>query len=700
MSQFTLSQASTVPYDIEYIQNDDPDFANELLKLDNLYFNELVQSSQSQNIKDSDERSILSCFINNDDSDCEINNEQESDCEHDVFETSFNDDVLTLSNDYDGTSRPEDVKEIHNVNKLRAETCGCKGLYNGKPCSSVVDFEKLLAYRQNCMDLSNDERELVIKSLLLAHRVTTGNILSNKKSQKTRVKPSQMYYFMGHKICKTTFIFAHATSYCSLQRMAKSLDSEGIKPRIHGNKHKAPANALSFTDQSRLKTFIENYATDNALPLPGRLPHCPNQTVLLLPSDVNISEIHEIYQESAVETGYRQVCLKTFRNIWNELCPHIALAKPTTDLCFKCQKFGVKLGKSGQLSDEDKNELVSEYEAHLSTAKKQREQYKELTAASKDVHSSEILSQGAEPCSQDVHYHYSWDFAQQVHYPHHAQQVGPIYFATPRKCQVFGMCAEGSGKQTFYLVDEAELPGKGSDSVVSMAHHYFQHFGVGEKHAEVHFDNAVGQNKNHTVLWYAMWRVMTGLHESVTLNTMLAGHTKFAPDCHFGIWKVKWRCCNAENLQEIAHTVSASSKSGHNIPQLVNDPQQPVTFHSWKSFLNTYFKTLKNITKYHHFHVSKQKPGVVVCKEFVDSSESEFNLLRMNPECGILPELKHAPCLDAARQWYLHDSIGPFFRSESSRSAVCPKPTMGKVKVDIGKNDTPKGSKRKHSLLC
>ncbi|XP_052819739.1 uncharacterized protein LOC128245579 isoform X1 [Mya arenaria] len=279
-----------------------------------------------------------------------------------------------------------------------------------------------------------------------------------------------------------------------------------------------------------------------------------------------------------------------------------------------------------------------------------------MQSLDKDFRETNTASK-AEKCSQDVHYHYSWDFAQQVHYSHHAQQVGPIYFATPWKCQVFGMCAEGSGKQTFYLVSEAELPGKGNNSFVSMAHHYFQHHGVGEKHAEVHFDDAVRQNKNHTVLWYAMWQVMTGLHESVTLNTMLAGHTKFAPDCHFGIWKVKWHCCNAENLQEIAHTVSASSKSGHNIPQLVNDPQQPVTYYNRNSFLDTYFKTVKNITKYHHFYVSKYKPGLVVCKEFVDSSEIEVNLLRMSPEFGVLPELRHAPCLDAARQGYLHDAI-------------------------------------------
>lgn len=41
--------------------------------------------------------------------------------------------------------------------------------------------------------------------------------------------------------------------------------------------------------------------------------------------------------------------------------------------------------------------------------------------------------------------HYSFDYAQQIHYPHYSQQVGPLFFKTPRKCQCFGVCAEGSG---------------------------------------------------------------------------------------------------------------------------------------------------------------------------------------------------------------------------------------------------------------
>ena len=37
-----------------------------------------------------------------------------------------------------------------------------------------------------------------------------------------------------------------------------------------------------------------------------------------------------------------------------------------------------------------------------------------------------ILFTGAEPCSLDATLHYSWDFAQCVHYPHHAMHVGPM----------------------------------------------------------------------------------------------------------------------------------------------------------------------------------------------------------------------------------------------------------------------------------
>ncbi|XP_053374055.1 uncharacterized protein LOC123563558 [Mercenaria mercenaria] len=240
------------------------------------------------------------------------------------------------------------------------------------------------------------------------------------------------------------------------------------------------------------------------------------------------------------------------------------------------------------------------------------------------------------PCSFDGSFHYSWDYAQQVHIPHYSQEVGPVYFKTPRKCNVFGMCCEGSGKQVFYLVDESDSIGKGADSVVSMVHHYLYWYGHGEIDGKFHFDNAAGQNKNNIVLWYGLWRVLLGYHRSIEYSTMIAGHTKFEPDWHFGIWKNRWRRVNAETLHDIADTVDQSSKKGHNIAQLVNDGSKPVTFYQWRTFLSQYFKPLKNITKYHHFFISAEAPGIVNVKILSDSPVVSVSLLKMSPPREII----------------------------------------------------------------
>ena len=43
--------------------------------------------------------------------------------------------------------------------------------------------------------------------------------------------------------------------------------------------------------------------------------------------------------------------------------------------------------------------------------------------------------------------HYSFDYAQQVHYPSNPMQPGPIYLKTPRKCGIFGVFCEAVPSQ-------------------------------------------------------------------------------------------------------------------------------------------------------------------------------------------------------------------------------------------------------------
>ena len=82
-------------------------------------------------------------------------------------------------------------------------------------------------------------------------------------------------------------------------------------------------------------------------------------------------------------------------------------------------------------------------------------------------------------------------------------------------------------------------------------------------------DNCSGQNKNRFVLNYLLWRVIHRQHEEITLNFLITGDTKFAPDWCFGLMKQQYRRTKVNILEDIADVVKHSTVSGLNIPQLV-----------------------------------------------------------------------------------------------------------------------------------
>ena len=139
-------------------------------------------------------------------------------------------------------------------------------------------------------------------------------------------------------------------------------------------------------------------------------------------------------------------------------------------------------------------------------------------------------------------------------------------------------------------------------------------------------------------------------------------------------------------FKDVVDTVRRSSKNGHNIPQVLDDVDKPVTFFDWRGFLQQYFKPLKDITKYHSFQVNHSAPGQVVCKKFEDSPEERVNLLRRPTHIpqNQMPSEIASPDLEPERQWYLHDQIRQFCRSDKSKEELCP---------------LPKGERKKYSSL-
>ena len=199
---------------------------------------------------------------------------------------------------------------------------------------------------------------------------------------------------------------------------------------------------------------------------------------------------------------------------------------------------------------------------------------------------------------------------------------------------------EGISQQVNYLIYESHCSSKGSNAVISYLHHYFENYGLGEKEVHLHCDNCSGQNKNRYVLAYLMWRVTTGRHKSISLNFLITGHTKFAPDWCFGLLKQKFRKEPVSSLKVMEATVRRSTLQEVNIPQLVGDERGTVfvPMYDWQAFLIPFSKAVKGIKQYHLFSFTHQAQGVAMA---TTHSEGPTQILsrgcRCRPPCPSTP---------------------------------------------------------------
>ena len=287
---------------------------------------------------------------------------------------------------------------------------------------------------------------------------------------------------------------------------------------------------------------------------------------------------------------HRVVGLTCFKTCWREHLGNLLVARPMTDLCWVCKQNTRKLQSSSVQTMEARAAVVKLINEHQEAYTKERSYYnhcvKEATDAAKALGVTAL--QPCRPNSVETTMHYSFDYAQQVHLPHCPMQPGPIYFLVPRKCGLFGINCEALPRQINNCIDEGECVGKGSNSVISYLHHFFDNFSIGERHVTLHCDNCAGQNKNQFMLQYLAWRLITGRHTSVSLHFMLPGHTKFAPDWCFGLLKRSFRKAEVHCLDDLATVINSATKTGINRAMLVGDEAGNVAVptYDWQSFFN------------------------------------------------------------------------------------------------------------------
>ncbi|XP_030833175.1 uncharacterized protein LOC115920747 [Strongylocentrotus purpuratus] len=415
----------------------------------------------------------------------------------------------------------------------------------------------------------------------------------------------------GKRVCRETFMFLHSVGNTQLRNITKSYLQKGVVPPSKASGGiKANKAALCSDDINRVVTFITNFADTQGLVIPGRISGVKSSDprIRLLPTNQTKASVWRSYEtelasknDQRVAKGlppHRSAKQTTFLNVWRRYCPFVITSRPKIDLCWQCQKNNSAVYQSANLTEEDKLGRIQTQTEHLAHVAVERNLYRDMV-----LDSQAAVKEGRD--GEEMHY--SFDYAQQMHFPTDPDQPGPMYFLCPRKCGLFGVTCDGTNKQVNYLIDEGMTSSKGSNSVISYLHDYFDQFGRGERVLQLHCDNCGGQNKNKLLMWYLAWRTLYGLHDEIGVHFMVSGHTKFSPDRAFGLVKHRYKRTFVSSLQDISDVVEESSVNGHNIPRLVGleDGTVIVPSYDWQSFLAPFFFPLAGIKKYHHIRIQQ-----------------------------------------------------------------------------------------------
>ena len=174
---------------------------------------------------------------------------------------------------------------------------------------------------------------------------------------------------------------------------------------------------------------------------------------------------------------------------------------------------------------------------------------------------------------------------------------------------------------------------------------------------------------------YLAWRVLTQKNLSIKTSFLPVGHTKFAPDSCFGLFKQRFRRTSVGSLEDIAAVMNNSLVV--NFAQLVGTSEGEILVQSydWTGFFSKMFRKIDGIKQYHHFSFEEEvlREGELIVQKTCSDVPSGIKFLK-DAQCvfmDILPEVVQPRGLTAERQWYLYEKIREFCPG-ASKDKTCP----------------------------
>ncbi len=488
-------------------------------------------------------------------------------------------------------------------------------------------------------------------------------------------------------ICCNTYQVFVRVGHTYLDNIIKHLKEYGLEERIHGNTGKVPKNMkrveINYDLACEIYNFLKNYADIHGLPLPDWNFNKIFMPIVFLPTSYSYLSVYRDYVQ-AYKNKYgeekRVIAESTFRKIWKVLIPLLQFMSSKSDLCENCEMM--KLDIQHTTEHEKKLAVTEKYLAHLNHAKQERDYYNtNIKCAVEDGkrNPNSIRSQISFK-SFEGSAHITYDWAQNVQIPYSPQQIGSLFFRSPRKVHLFEVCNTENfpyTEQTNYVIDEGEMPndgkqGKGVNCTISLVWHAIQKYNHGEKKLVITCDNCVSQNKNNYFLFFYSWLINHGLYEEIELNFMIPGHTKFICDSCFGLIKILYRKSKVNTVDDVVSIINRSTTVHLNTSQCYLN-REGFQYYNFKDYFQM-FKKLPNIQKYHHFYFISQHPRVVFYKDRPEDDYKNAIVHNFSFDFNITSFTINVRSLFLKRQEELYKEITPYVEL-SFRSITCPKPS-------------------------
>ncbi|XP_033764064.1 uncharacterized protein LOC117345170 [Pecten maximus] len=327
-------------------------------------------------------------------------------------------------------------------------------------CQCLRQFRSndVVENRINVSAMDSETRDVLIMGQLQACGTSKGEVT---KQGKDRKRHKFDYQFMNSPVCKDCFLFVNNIGDKLLKNIRKHLYKEGAVPRVHGNTNRTPKHAVNYNDAQQVVKFITRFADQFGLPQPAAPRGRDDIPPVYLPGKESYKTVHQQYAEAyGSKDDNRVLSETTFRRIWHRVVHHVKFMTPRTDVCHKCEQFRDLIQQSR--TEEEKLSATEAFSDHIKSAQRERDHYRSVCAAAKEELDGQPRSESpVTPCSKDLkNVHYTFDFAQSVLLPTHCRQEGALYFLSPFKVNLFGICNDGRTLQHNYVFGESQSIGE------------------------------------------------------------------------------------------------------------------------------------------------------------------------------------------------------------------------------------------------